>query len=753
MRILCVVCLSVGVAWALPRVELVVRDSAGQPIPGARVLLDRLRQGYVTDASGRVVWQNLPAGRYRFVVSHLGFRTYELEATIWRDTTLTCVLVAEAVALPELTVEGERESPLSVSSVPILRIGPRELDVHRGQSVGELLWMIPGAGSIATGPAIAKPTLRGMTGERLVVLSDRLPLQGQNWGIEHAPELDPLLVGSVEVLRGTAAVQYGTEALAGVIRFVPASLRVESGLRWQVRLEGFSVNRQGAAALWTEGAHGPVGWQMLLSARRAADARTPHYWLANTAFEQYNGAATVHYRLREHTSVRGRLQLYTGRLGVFAGMHLGNLSDLERALQAGRPLVERPPSYEISPPFQRIEHLLGELVAESEESSAGRWMLLFAWQQNRRREYDAHRLWGDEPSGRRAAYDVTQTTWNMRAELQRSWLAGLSSLALDVRRQGNVSEGRDRFVPNSLSHLLGVGVWQQWVWGTWHAFVGVRADMVWLSVWQFRGGSRDERPHRWEGTALSAALRKSWRQWELRGSIATGWRSPNAVELYAHGVHHGAAILEIGDTTLASERLWMGELAGAYRARSWQAEVTAFLYWFPRYIGAMPTGQTALTIRGAFPVFSYRALPAFIAGIEVQLQAELTTWLRLELQGASLRGWRRDDGSALYGIPPARLAGRLHAHVPSAEETFVELGCSVVGRAQSSPLDFAPAPPGYVLWEAATGLQYRLRAGLLSLSVHVRNLLNRAYRDYMSRLRYFAEEPGRTLALRVEWQW
>lgn len=756
MQFLCAMCLSVSLLWALPRVELVVRDSTGQPIPGAQVVLDKLRRGYFTGADGRIVWQSMPAGQYRFAVSRVGFRRAELEVAIWHDTTLVCVLAPETVVLPELAVEGQRESPLSITALPLLKVGPRELDIHRGQSVGELLWLVPGAGTIATGPAIAKPTLRGMSGERLLVLSDKLPLQGQNWGIEHAPELDPLLVESIEVLRGTAAVQYGTEALAGVIRFVPASIGTEPGLRWQLRLEGLSANRQGAAALWTEGVQGPVGWQLLCSARRAADVRTPHYWLANTSFEQYNGAAAVQYRLAEGTSVRGRLQLYAGRLGIFAGMHLGNLSDLQRALQSGRPLIERPPSYQIGPPYQQIEHLLGELTAEGEAASGGRWMLLFGWQQNHRQEYDAHRFWGDTLSRQRAAYDVTQTTWNLRGELQRPWFGGLSSVAVDLRRQGSVSEGIERFVPNSLSYLLGVGIWQQWFWRAWQASVGVRGDGLWLSVWRSVRGVWQESAHRWSGAAVNATLRRRWQYWELSGSIATGWRAPNAIELYANGVHHGAAVLEIGDTALLSERLWMVELAGTYRAGAWQAEAAAFFYWFPRYLGAFPTGQTALTLRGAFPVFGYRALRAFTTGFELHLQGELLPWLRMELQATVQRGWNAEDGSPLYGIAPARLAGRFHAHLPSIggmERSFVEVGGLLVERARTSPQDFAPAPPGYVLWDAAAGAEHRLGVSVLVLGIHVRNLLNRAYRDAMSRLRYFADEPGRAVALRLGWQW
>jgi len=697
-------------------------------------------------------------GRYRLLIRKEGFRPKEVELVVKGDTTVVVLLFPEVVVLPELTVEQERIASLPVAPASVLTVGPRELDIHRGQTLGELIRTIPGAGSISTGPGIAKPMLRGLTGERLLVLNDKVPIYGQSWGEEHAPELDPLQVGAVEVLRGTAAVQYGTEALAGVIRFIPASILMQPGLRWQVRLEGFSGNRQGAAAFWAEGAQGRWGYQALLSARKAADVEAPRYGLANTAFEQYNATAVLQYSPNSDASLRGRLQLFRGRLGIFAGMHLGNLSDLERAFRAVRPLVERPPSYRIEPPYQHVSHVTGELSAKGRFSAGGGWSFQMSWQQNRRQEYDAHRFWNDSLRYRaqRAAYDVTLTTWSMRAEVERLGLGGLMSFAVDARRQGNVSEGLQRLVPNFQSYLLGAGIWQQWFWQDWKALVGLRADLVWLTVWRSVQGKWYGRSHRWGGGAFSVTLQRAWRRGELRGGIATGWRAPNVLELYAYGVHHGAAIFEAGDTTLRSERLWVAEVGGLYRGTGWQIDATGFLYWFPRYIARVPTGTPVLTIRGAFPGFQYQAVPAAIVGAEMQYQMELLPWLRIELQSTFLRGWRTANREALYGIPPARLEGRLHAHGPAVagvEHVFVELEVTAVGRAWQTPLDFAPPPPGYVLLGGAFGGETRLDSHILSFGLQVRNLFNRAYRDYTSRLRYFADEPGRTLMLRLGWQW
>jgi iron complex outermembrane receptor protein len=759
MRVLGLLLLCPVVLLASLRVEVIVRDSSGAVVPGAQVRLEPLHRGAYTDGTGRAVFEAVPLGYYRLQVRALGFRAGEVALALRRDTVVELVLAPEAVALSTVTVEATAPSPLARGDGSVVVIGPRELDRHRGQSVAELLQSVPGAAVVSTGPAIAKPVLRGMMGERLLVLTDQVPLYGQNWGVEHAPELDPLLVESVEVLRGMAAVQYGTEALAGVVRFVPKPLSLQPGLRWGGRLELFSVNRQGAASLWGEGSIGGWAAQGVVGVRKAADSKTPHYGLANTAAEQYMAALSAERLLGRHAFVRGRFQVYEGRLGIFSGMHLGNLTDLQRALQSPRPLVERAQSYQIQPPYQDVRHLLGELSGSAGIGSQGQLHWLVAWQQNHRQEYDAHRFWNDSLQARfgaRPAYDVTLTSWSVRAELEEPWLAGKFHVVLDARRQGSVSEGVMQFVPNFRGYLLGGGMWSEWLWGRWRVVWGVRGDLLWLRLWRSVAGQWRESRRQWLGGAMHGGIASVGEPLSYRISLATGWRAPTAIELFANGVHHGAALFEMGDSTLPAERAWMGEIGLGYHRAVWHIEASAFAYWFPRYIASLPTGEMILTVRGAFPGFRYRAVPAVIAGTELQLQAEALPWLRMEATVTALWGREWEQRSPLYGVPPPRGVLGAHVHLPSLavfREPFGEIRCTVVGRAAASALDYAPPPPGYVLWDAAVGSELPWAGRRIIVAAEVRNLFNRAYRDYGSRLRYFADEPGRTLLLRLGWQW
>ena len=741
-------CTATAVCMASVTVRVVVRDSTGEPVVGARVLLERSHWGGYTDQTGQLELRNIATGQYRLRVSAMGFAASAQELRLVRDTVVVVVLQGKPLELAPVQVEAQR-SPIEQGIQPVTSIGVRELDRHRGQTVAVLLERVPGTAALTTGPVIAKPVVRGFVGERLLVLSDELPIQGQQWGAEHAPELDPMLVEQVELLRGAAVVQYGPEAIGGVLRFRPLPLPREPGRHLELRLEGASASRMGALGIWTEGREhfAPLSWRLLVSARRSGDVATPRYWLANTAAQQFNGDAAVSY-FWEGGHARLRAQLYNARIGVFAGMHIGNLSDLERAFAAPVPLVQRPFSYAIEPPYQHVQHRLLEAAVE-QQSAAVQWRLLLGWQQNHRREYDRH-------YGSRPAYDVTLTSWSLRSQLQRVSDVGLLALIAEAQRQGNVSLGVERLLPNFRAYRAGLALQGAWLLQPWELQFGVRADGAWLQIWRPTLQGWTSARHRWAGVAAFAAAARHWGEQTLRWSITRGWRPPSPVELYAYGVHHGAATFEIGNPGLAPEQFWMGEFDYGFHSSGWHVDIAAFVYYFPRFIQQVPVPPPTLTIRGAFPTFRYEAVPALLAGSDVLLQWELSQQLRVEVMGAALWGRQQhgtvDTLARLYALPAPRAELRAHWHLPRLwrlEAPFVEPRITLVARSATTPTDYAPAPKGYAIAAITLGTELSMAGGHASLSLEVRNLFNRAYRDYLSRLRYFADEPGRDVQVHL----
>ena len=72
-------------------------------------------------------------------------------------------------------------------------LSEQELDRSRGLSLGESLKSISGVTSLNTGNSIAKPVIHGLHSNRVLVLNNGVRQESQQWGSEHAPEVDPFV--------------------------------------------------------------------------------------------------------------------------------------------------------------------------------------------------------------------------------------------------------------------------------------------------------------------------------------------------------------------------------------------------------------------------------------------------------------------------------------------------------------------------------------------------------------------------------
>ena len=342
------------------------------PLPGATVFLPALQKGAAANQAGEFSIADLEPGTYHVFCQFIGYATIELTLTVAKDTEQDFNLMPATLEGAAVTVTGARD-PVTDSKQAVTALSSEELNTVRGQTLGETLKEIPGVTTLQTGPAIAKPVIRGLHSQRVLVLNAGVPQEGQQWGGEHAPEIDPFAPARIEVLKGAAGVEYGMGAIGGVIRIIPRELPV-SGLEGELALNAFSNNRQGAGSLLLEGAGqllSGLGWRVQGSARKAGDAHSPQFNMQNTGFIESDYSATLGY-----TKPRGSLMLlyshFGTTLGIYRGAHVGNLTDLNRALERGQPAADTDFSYDITNPKQEIAHDLLSLRAEYHLGDLGR---------------------------------------------------------------------------------------------------------------------------------------------------------------------------------------------------------------------------------------------------------------------------------------------------------------------------------------------------------------------------------------------
>ncbi len=735
-----------------------VRDPDGAPLPGAEIVVPALSRGVVADAEGRFLFPDLPQGVWRVEVRFLGFETYTAQVQVGPQGTpaLAIVLVPTRAALGEVVVSASAGAARLTEGVQSMStLTPRALARHRGQTLGKTLEMLPGVSTLTTGPSIAKPVVRGLHSERVVVVNAGVAQEGQQWGGEHGPEIDPFVPARIELVRGVAGVEYGVGAIGGVIRVRPRDLPERPGVGGEVQANAFSNNRQGAASLLVEGALRPgLGWRVQGSGRRAGDARAPRYGLANTGFAERSGLVAIGLH-RPRFGADVQLSHFSTRLGLFQGAHIGNADDLRLAFARGEPVVQRAFSYSIAAPRQSVAHTLVSAQAHVNTRGGDRLEVQYGYQFNARREFDSHYRGQTLAQGRLAfSLDLATHTLELRAR-HRPWGRWTGSAGFSGTNAANRNGEAGQLVPNFRALTGGVFVREAYVGPRLTVEAGGRYDYRHVEAYpRVDGAFARTVTHYGAFTFATGALWHLAPAWSLAANVGTAWRPPSINELYANGVHHGTAQFERGDTGLGRERSLGVDATLRHEARRWQAEASAFQTSFDGFLMLFPDTAIVTTFRGAFPRYLHQQTRARLRGLDGQVAWRPLDALGVEATASLVRADDLERGTPLYGMPADRASLTLTAYAPrllALREAEVSVTGRGVRRQSRVPegVDFAPPPPGYALVGVGIGAQLRVGGVPAEVSLEVENLFDTAYRDFLSRYRYFADDPGRNVVLRL----
>ncbi|SDK28589.1 iron complex outermembrane recepter protein [Catalinimonas alkaloidigena] len=749
-------------------------------------------KGASADAEGRFQLTGLCPGTYHITVSHIGCKPLDRTLQLTSDSSFVFRLEHHAELLQEVVIS-TRPVPIAPVQTEVTLTG-RTLQETRGQALGEALTRLPGVSVLQTGPTIFKPVIQGLYGNRIQLINNGVRLESQRWGTEHAPEIDPFLANELKVVKGASAVRYGPEAVGGAIVVNPPTLPTEAGLHGEANLIGFSNSRGGAASASLEGGLNRLegfGWRIQGSGKRTGDWRAPTYLLSNTGVKELNLTAAAGYQ-HDRWGVDVYASRFSTELGILRSAHIGNLTDLQDALESGTPRYIAPFTYAIANPRQRVAHLLTKARAYYQSEHSGKWSLQYGGQYNNRREFDIRR--GDRSDRPALFMQLATHTLDLNWEQERHahWrhAAGLTG-TLQHNRNRSLITGTLPLVPDFLTRSVGAYWIERYVRDRWELEAGLRGDYRWQQVLTFArsAGSYTAdsliRPV-YHLKSLSGSVGAVYHVDEgvvLQSQLGLASRMPTMNELYSQGLHHGTASLERGpaiytadpavgvnpDTVFRNEQAykWINTLT--YKRPRLSGELSAYFQYIPGFIFLQPQG-TELTIRGAFPVFHYQQTDARLLGADLNVTYNLTSRLVLTGQGAVVRArdlLRRDF---LPWIPADRIGGSLTYQWPQLRQLrnlYLSVGTSHVRQQTRVPtnrehlnfgletpptvLDFAAPPPAYTLWRLDAGTTLPLGPHQLGVTVSVTNLLNTRYRDYLNRLRYYADDTGRNLTIRLHY--
>ncbi|MFM7773550.1 MAG: TonB-dependent receptor domain-containing protein, partial [Candidatus Kapaibacterium sp.] len=356
------------------------------------------------------------------------------------------------------------------------------------------------------------------------------------------------------------------------------------------------------------------------------------------------------------------------------------------------------------------------------------------------------------------AMNLLLGTASLDAELEHALTDDIrGSVGVASILQVNDRSGTVQLIPDYRLWGVGVFAYENMYVDAWTFSAGARMDMRDLQAQIFDRvtDSRSPQSRRW--TNMSAGVGATWEAREylsLSWNLSTAWRPPQVNELYSNDVHHGSAIYEIGDSALSAERVTGSDLALHYHSGGVQIDASGFVNSIDNYIMSVPDpANPTITIRGTFPTFVFTQMSALLYGGDVSMILPIAQRLSVLTQASMVRGRDRQRSESLLFMPADRVRVTVHIHggdVGFVHDAFADVSVFAVRRQTNvvDARDYVEPPMGYVTMDLSVGGVMSLPFGSARVSVSCVNILNTAYRDYLSQYRYFADDPGRNIILR-----
>lgn len=634
-------------------------------------------------------------------------------------------------ALHEVLITGIRDAAARETALNLSALRREQIERSGASTLCNALAELPGVGILRTGPGIAKPVVRGLYGNRVLILLSSLKFDNQQWQDEHGLGLSSVGVDRVELIKGPASVLYGSEAVGGVINVIEERPEPDAPRRGDVNLRLYT-NTQGISGDAGLLGNTRSGWWRV---RAGADSHTDYSdgkgdRVLNSRFGGFYLKSTLAFRNGRRQTVLN----YNGSLSRF-GFIVEDLADFFEA-DARRSRSFAGPHHSVALNVLSVENTFWK-ERSTIKVNAG-------LQSNLRRE--------DEGGGAVSLnMHLLSVPWNAQ------WIRPIDKhneliISAVGALEQNTNYGARIIVPDANMAEQGLSLFYKHRRGSVVLESGLGAQDKFIQTLETRllnTPDKELRPFKRNRASLNGLLGLSWNpssQWTFKWNAATGFRAPNLAELSSDGLHEGIFHYEIGDPNLRSEQNLNLEMDLRHEDRFLTVEAAFWVNRFRDYVYLAPTGKDTL----GFPLYRYRQDDARLYGAELDMSWHLADW-HWTNGYTFVRGTRQGDAPLPF-IQAPKWTSRLRWE-RSGGKTWQKTWFSVAGEyvfAQNRPAEYETATPPYFLLQAGLGADIRWGKQTITLGLSGHNLLDRRYADHLSRLKdYGIFDIGRDIELSI----
>ncbi len=702
------------VATAQNKVSGTITNKKNEPILGSTIAIPELHKETISDENGKYVFNNLPNGKFKMVFSYMGFATQSKEfISNSKEQKIDIFLEESLHQMEEVIVSTAFNKLQSQNVMKVEHQSIKSLSQKGTSTLIEGLATIPGVSQVSTGTSIGKPVIRGLSGSRVLVYSQGVRLENQQFGEEHGLGLNDAGIESVEVIKGPASLLYGSDAIGGVLYFNPEKFASSNTVDTNFSQKLFSNTNGSNTSLGVKKSLDNFKFLARGSYNTHADYKIPNgNRVTNTRYNESDFKTALGYSNAKFTSTLrynfNKLDLGIPENGTAEQTSTKNTAYPKQAV------------------FASIISLNNTFFFTNSKLDAD-----LGYISNDRSEF------------------VDSDVANLRMKLKtynynvKYYLPKFGKLEAIIGTQGmhqtNTNSGIEYLIPDATTNDFGVFGTANYEWKKNIIQAGIRFDNRNVTATEHgivgNEGYFQSVDKKFQSFNSSLGFKTNLKKdIILRLNFASGFRAPNLAELTSNGVHEGSNRYEIGNVNLQNEQNFQTDLNLEYRNPHFELFLNGFYNHINNYIFIAPNGRKIDGLDG----YDYAQENANLYGGEagVHFHPHPLDWLHITSSFESVTG-KKQSGDNLPLIPANKWNNSIKTEFKLTKylkDSFAVLNVEHTLN-QNNSGSFETKSNDYTLLNLGFGGKVTLGKIVFDVNLNANNLLNKTYISHLSRLK------------------
>jgi iron complex outermembrane receptor protein len=754
-----------------------VLDEFEKPYTGADIILNGTT-GAISDSEGKFFFKDVSALSFCVEVSAIGYKKASFSGiTDTLSNGLQFILKPNVQEIEEVTVNRNIEEKLKrTESISIQLIKEEFLKEAKASSLIQTLNAIPGINSMDIGTGISKPMIRGMGYYRVVVAQNGIKQEGQQWSNHHGVSIDQQSVDHIEVIKGPASLQYGSDAIGGVINVMPEHVPITAKIHGEVSFTAKSNTKWlGSSAkltcrkrdvytnvALTYNSYGdfliPETDSFLLPSPVSA-SHASHKVILGSRLHNTSGdekAVSVSAGIvKSWGNSYFEFNYYGTKTGFFDWQGIQN--DSIRKLHSKNRRDVLLPYQQVS--NYSIQHFTNRFFKEDKLEVA------IGYQLNDSREFS---YLNNRDGYREDELNYYRNKGNLDLGLFLQTLSGnvfyslnrfkkqIFKFGLNTQLQDHWANGYSHILPEYKRFSTGFFLTHKYnITDKWIFNCGARMDYTFCSLDESLNpeveyGDSIFNPvfdKIFPGSAFSLGVNYlPICNTIIKINIGKSFRVPSVYELGAYGLHRHEGRFEKGDIENEPEQAWQFDMGIEQKWKDLTIQISPFLNYFTNYLFLDPTSE----LRPEGQVYEYKQTKAMLWGGEVSTTYQMWNKINFSINAEYVYAVNLDLKCALPFTPPFNLysgVSYLFKDINSIKKS--KIGVELLSFAQQNyTVPNELNTPGYNSVNFFALSEIVFEDHRINLMLKARNLFNASYYNHISFYRRMRiPEPGRDIQL------